>query len=320
MKEYSKAIFAGGCFWCMVKPFDQFPGVIKITSGYTGGHVENPTYEEVCSKMTGHTEAVQIIYDEDIISYRELLEIFFRSIDPTDPDGQFGDRGESYKTAIFYCTEEQKNLAKEYIEELEKKKVYGDKQIAVRIREAKPFYEAEEEHQDYYKKNSFRYYMYYKGSGRKKFIEENNFRTPLSKDELREKLTPIQYKVTQEQGTEPAFQNEYYDNKEEGIYVDIVSGKPLFTSMDKFDSGCGWPAFSKPIAEGTIYDKEDKSFGMHRVEVRSTDSNSHLGHVFEDGPKELGGLRYCINSASLKFIPKDKMDEEGYGKYKGLLK
>ncbi|MGL4848571.1 MAG: peptide-methionine (R)-S-oxide reductase MsrB, partial [Clostridium sp.] len=180
-------------------------------------------------------------------------------------------------------------------------------------------YEAEEEHQDYYKKNPFRYYMYYKGSGRKKFIEENNFRVPYSKEELKEKLTPMQYKVTQESGTEPAFQNEYYDNKEEGIYVDVVTGKPLFTSKDKFDSGCGWPAFSKPIAEGTVYDKADTSFGMHRVEIRSTAGNSHLGHVFEDGPQELGGLRYCINSAALKFIPKDKMDEEGYGKYKGLL-
>ncbi|MGL4849760.1 MAG: peptide-methionine (S)-S-oxide reductase MsrA, partial [Clostridium sp.] len=185
MSNIKKATFAGGCFWCMVKPFDQFIGVVKIRSGYTGGEKENTTYEEVCSKTTGHIEAVQITFDEEKISYKELLEIFFRSIDPTDEGGQFGDRGESYKTAIFYHSEEQKKEAEDYIKKLEDEKVYGDKKIAVKILEAKPFYEAEEEHQDYYKKNPFRYYMYYKGSGRKKFIEENNFRVPYSKEELK---------------------------------------------------------------------------------------------------------------------------------------
>ncbi len=318
MKHEEKATFAGGCFWCMVKPFNEWPGIKTITVGYTGGHKPNPTYEEVCSKQTGHVEAVQITYDEEKISYEELLEIFFRSIDPTDPDGQFGDRGETYHTAIFYHNETQKALASEYIKKLEDKGWF-DKPIVVPIKPAMTFYPAEEEHQDYYKKNPLRYGLYYKGSGRKKFIEENNYRPSLSKEELGKQLSSIQYQVTQNQGTEPPFQNEYFNHFEEGIYVDIVSGKPLFSSKDKFDSGCGWPAFAKPIIESAVYEKEDTSHGMYRIEVKSTSANSHLGHVFEDGPQETGGLRYCINSAALRFIPKSKMDEEGYGRYKDLI-
>lgn len=318
MKQDAKATFAGGCFWCMVKPFDEWPGIKAIEVGYTGGIKPYPTYEEVCSKQTGHVEAVQITYDEALISYEELLEIFFRSIDPTDPDGQFGDRGETYHTAVFYHDELQKELAQRYIEKLEQSGWY-DKPIVVPVREAMPFYPAEEEHQDYYKKNPFRYSLYYKGSGRKKFVEENNYRPPLSKEELRKRLTKEQYQVTQEQGTELPYENKYFDHFEEGIYVDIVSGKPLFSSKDKFDSGCGWPAFAKPIVESAVYGKEDTSHGMHRIEIRSTSADSHLGHVFEDGPEALGGLRYCINSAAMRFIPKSKMDEEGYGQYKDFL-
>lgn len=318
MNHNAKATFAGGCFWCMVKPFDEWPGIKAIQVGYTGGHQPHPTYEEVCSKQTGHVEAVEIIYDEEKISYEELLEIFFRSIDPTDPDGQFGDRGEMYHTAIFYHDEMQKALAQSYIDKLEASGWFN-KPIIVPIKPAMVFYPAEEEHQDYYKKNPFRYGLYYKGSGRKRFLEENNYRPSLSKEELRKQLSTIQYQVTQEQGTEPPFQNEYFNHFEEGIYVDVVSGKPLFSSKDKFDSGCGWPAFAKPIIESAVYDKGDTSHGMNRIEVRSTSANSHLGHVFEDGPVELGGLRYCINSAALRFIPKSKMDEEGYGNYKDLL-
>ena len=318
MKQESKAIFAGGCFWCMVKPFKEWPGIIDIVVGYTGGHKPNPTYEEVCKHQTGHVEAVQITYDAEKISYKELLEIFFRSIDPTDPDGQFGDRGASYHTAIFYLNETQKILAEEYIKALEESGKYN-KKIVVPIRPAAPFYKAEEAHQDYYAKNPFRYHLYYKGSGRKQFIEKHNYKTPESKEVLQKTLSPMAYKVTQEKGTEPPFQNEYYDHFEEGMYVDVVSGKPLFSSKDKFDSGCGWPAFSKPIAQGAIYDKEDTSHGMYRIEIRSTGADSHLGHVFEDGPESLGGLRYCINSAALRFIPKSKMEQEGYGSYKELI-
>ena len=314
MSAIKKAIFAGGCFWCMVKPFDELPGIISIVAGYTGGHIENPTYEEVCAHSTGHVEAVEITYDEDKMPYRELVEIFFRSIDPTDPDGQFHDRGETYHTAIFYQDEMQKEVAEQYKKELEKTG-YFDKPIVVPIKPAMPFYEAEDYHQDYYKKNPLRYRLYYKGSGREKFIKDKWYRNPYDKEELKKRLNDLQYRVTQENATEAPFINEYDEHFEEGIYVDIVSGKPLFSSKDKFNSGCGWPAFSKPIIQNAVYDKEDTSHGMHRIEVRSSHADSHLGHVFEDGPRELGGLRYCINSAALRFIPKDRMEEEGYGSY-----
>ena len=255
MSAIKKAIFAGGCFWCMVKPFDELPGIISIVAGYTGGHIENPTYEEVCAHSTGHVEAVEITYDEDKMPYRELVEIFFRSIDPTDPEGQFHDRGETYHTAIFYQDEVQKEVAEKYKKELEKTG-YFDKPIVVPIKPAMPFYEAEEYHQDYYKKNPLRYRLYYKGSGREKFIKDKWYRNPYDKEELKKRLNDLQYRVTQENATEAPFINEYDGHFEEGIYVDMVSGKPLFSSKDKFNSGCGWPAFSKPIIQNAVYDIE----------------------------------------------------------------
>ena len=308
------ATFAGGCFWCMVKPFDQYEGVIKVVSGYTGGHTQNPTYEEVCSDTTGHIEAIQITYDDELISYEELLNIYWKQIDPTDSGGQFNDRGHKYKTVIFYHDEEQKQLAEKSKKQLEESKVFNNK-IATEILPATVFYEAEDYHQDYYKKNPNHYYIYYVGSGRYFFKKERWDRNNFNREELKEKLTPIQFEVTQNDKTEPPFKNEYYDNKEEGIYVDIVSGEVLFSSKDKFDSGCGWPSFTKPVKETSIMEKSDFTHGMFRTEVRSSKANSHLGHVFDDGPKEFGGLRYCINSASLKFIPKDKMKDEGYEDY-----
>lgn len=314
MSKLNRAIFAGGCFWCMVKPFDLYDGVKSVVVGYTGGHINNPTYEQVCTSETGHYEAVEIIYDEDVIKYVDLVEAFFMSIDPTDEGGQFNDRGRSYETAVFYGDEEQKKIAEEYKLNLDKSKIFN-KPIAVKILKAKEFYPAEEYHQNYYKKNPLRYKAYYIGSGRKKFIEEAWKISDDKKKELREILTPIQYKVTQENGTEPPFYNEYNNHFEDGIYVDIVTGKPLFSSKDKFNSGCGWPAFSKPINNGYIKECEDFSHGMFRTEVRSKNGDSHLGHVFTDGPAELGGLRYCINSAALKFIPKEKMKEYGYQDY-----
>ena len=300
-----KAVFAGGCFWCMVKPFDKYNGVISVTSGYTGGDVENPTYEQVCSGKTGHREAVCIVYNDKLISYDKLLEIFWGAIDPTDDGGQFNDRGEHYKTAIYYFDEEQKKLAEESKQKLDESKVYT-KPIVTKILPLKVFYQAEEYHQNYYKKNPEHYNRYYRGSGRFNFVKKNW---------AKQNLTPIQYEVTQNNMTEPPFQNEYYNHFEEGIYVDIVSGEALFSSKDKFESGCGWPSFSKGINKESLVGVRDLSHGMDRIEVRSKEGDSHLGHVFDDGPSELGGIRFCINSASLKFIPKDKMKEMGYEDY-----
>lgn len=313
------ATFAGGCFWCMFKPFSQYEGIEKIVAGYTGGYVKNPTYEEVCSETTGHLEAIQLTYEDEIVNYEDLLNIYWKQIDPADDEGQFNDRGNRYKTAIFYHDEYQRDIAMKSKQRLQESGIFKD-EIATRILPAETFYIAEEYHQNYYKKNPMHYEMYFKGSGRYDFIKNFWDKNNKERENLKKILTPIQFEVTQNDQTEPSFNNEYWDNKEEGIYVDIVSGEVLFTSKDKFDSGCGWPSFTKPASEKVIREKSDFSHGMFRTEVRSTKSNSHLGHVFDDGPKEHGGLRYCINSASLKFIPKKKMEEEGYLNYIKLLK
>lgn len=292
----------------MEQPFD-LPGVKQVYPGYTGGHKENPTYEEVCGGETGHYEAVLIEYDPDVISYSQLLDVYWLQIDPTDAFGQFADRGSQYKTAIFYHDEEQKLAAQESKERTEK--LLGEK-IQTKILPAAEFYRAEEYHCGFHEKNPQRYGRYKAASGREAYITKT-----WGKDSFK-RLTPMQYKVTQESFTEPAFSNEYWDNKEDGIYVDVITGKPLFTSLDKFDSGCGWPSFTKPISGELIKLKQDKSHGMLRTEVKAKGSDAHLGHLFGDGPSPLG-TRYCINSAALKFIHKDDLEKEGYAEYRKLF-
>lgn len=320
-KMNSEIYFAGGCFWGTEHFMKQIKGVLRTEVGYANGRkdISNPSYKQVCGNDTGFAETVKVEYDPQVVSLQLLLELYFKTIDPTTVNRQGNDCGTQYRTGIYYTSKEDLSVIQSAVSQLSKQ--YTEP-IRIEVEPLTNFYKAEDYHQDYLGKNPNGYCHINPELfelARNANSSEQIYKKP-SEAKLRSTLTGRQYAVTQQNATEPAFDNEYWDEKREGIYVDITTGEPLFISSDKFDSGCGWPSFSKPITEGLLEEITDSSHGMVRTEVRSRIGNAHLGHVFNDGPSDRGGLRYCINSASLRFIPKDKVVSEGYGKYLPLLR
>ena len=309
---------AGGCFWGTEQYLQHIKGILATEVGYANGNTENPTYEEVCRKDTGHAEAVKVEYEDTVIGLPYILELYYDVINPVSVNRQGGDVGSQYRTGIYYIDEQDVSVIESSISKLQEK--YKEK-IAIERLPLNNYYKAEEYHQKYLDKNPGGYCHIGadKFEKAKKAIDKDKKFEKKSLEKLKQDLTTEQFEVTQNSATEAPFKNEYFNEFSQGIYVDITTGEPLFMSADKFDSGCGWPSFSKPIDTAMINELKDTSIGRVRTEVRSSHGDAHLGHVFTDGPKESGGLRYCINSASLRFIPKEKMEEEGYGEYLGLF-
>ena len=303
---------AGGCFWGAERYLSLLPGVVKTEVGYANGKTENPTYRQVCDENTGHAETVKVTYEPAQISLTFLLERFYEVIDPTSLNKQGEDEGTQYRTGIYYTDPADELIITGSVILLGESLT---EPVAIEILLLENYYSAEDHHQDYLAKNPAGYchirldmFDHAKAS-----VDTVTVQRSAEKQKLQEALTPMQFEVTQNGATEPCFQNEYHAHFEPGIYVDITSGEPLFVSTDKFESGCGWPSFSKPISKAQLTELEDLSFGRSRIEVRSQGSDAHLGHVFDDGPAELGGLRYCINSAALRFVHRDEMELAGYG-------
>jgi peptide methionine sulfoxide reductase msrA/msrB len=303
---------AGGCFWGLQKYLSLIAGVAVTEVGYANGKTAKPTYEQVCAG-SGHAETVRVEYDDSVITLTRLLDLYADVIDPTSVNRQGGDFGIQYRTGVYYADEADRGIIAGWLVLLGESLT---KPVAIELAPLENYYPAEEYHQNYLDKNPNGYCHI----GNDKFECAKNATRDLRNDKLRERLTPMQYEVAVGGATEPPFRNEYFDNFEPGIYVDVISGEPLFVSTDKFESGCGWPAFSKPIDGALVKELADHSYGRERTEVRASESDAHLGHVFDDGPREFGGLRYCINSASLRFVPKADMKSEGYGEYIRLIK
>ena len=305
--EMAEIYLAGGCFWGLEEYFSRISGVLQTSVGYANGQVETTNYQLI--KETDHAETVQVVYDEKAVSLREILLYYFRVIDPLSVNQQGNDRGRQYRTGIYYLEEADLPTINTVVREQE---LLIGRKIAVEVEKLRHYILAEDYHQDYLKKNPGGYCHIDVRDAEKPLIDAANYEKP-SQAVLKDKLSEESYRVTQEAATEAPFSNAYDQTFEEGIYVDITTGEPLFFAKDKFASGCGWPSFSRPISKELIHYYQDLSHGMERIEVRSRSGNAHLGHVFTDGPQELGGLRYCINSASLRFIAKDEMEESGYG-------
>ena len=322
MKNYSEIYLAGGCFWGVEKYFAMIEGVKETNVGYANGNIKNPTYNQVVTGKTGFAETVKIIYDPNKVSLNFLLDMYYKVIDPTSLNKQGNDKGTQYRTGIYYTNQEDEKIIKSSLNKLAKS---YDKPIAIECKPLKNYYPAEEYHQKYLDKNPLGYchirqekFKYAKNAKDSSIVDPSKYQLP-NDETLKKNLSAEQYAVTRQNATERPFKNEYWDKFEKGIYVDITTGEPLFLSSDKFESGCGWPSFSKPIIPQVVTEHRDTTHGMIRTEIRSRVGNSHLGLVFDDGPKELGGQRYCINSASLRFIPKEQMEKEGYGHLINLL-